>query len=332
MTEKTLAKDLLFFQAIPRKAIWGKTVVRDYFGYSDYPDGIGQTWAFADQPGGLSNLCVKGSMEGKTLHQLWTEMPQLFQSRFEQFPFIISLVGPSEDLSIQIHPNRTVAQTQGYSMGKNEAWYFIRTDQSSIVYGHHAGSKEELIDRIRKQEWDGLFQTVPVHDGDFVYIPSGTIHAMGKGTVTYEIQQATDQTYRIYDYDRKDAQGNARPLNTELAVECIRQTDGSPSPWTQSVKCTVQGAGIEQFISNDSFTILSIQTRGAAVIPNRGYKLCTVVAGEGTVNKQAVRLGDNFLVTALCDELMLEGDFQLLVTCEEAVIGDHTEERREFDV
>lgn len=331
MTEKTLAKnDLLFFYAIPRKAIWGKTVVRDYFGYSDYPDGIGQTWAFADQPGDLSNLCVKGSLKGHTLHQLWEEMPELFQSRFQQFPFIISLVGPSEDLSIQIHPNHAIAKTQGYPMGKNEAWYFIRTDHSSIVYGHNAGSKEQLIDRIQKQDWNGLFKTVPVHDGDFVYIPFGTIHAMGKGTVTYEIQQATDLTYRIYDYDRRDAQGNLRPLNTDLALECIRQAEEDPSPWTQSKTCKVQDIEIEQFISNDSFTILSIQSRGSAVIPNRGYKLCTVVAGEGMVNGQAVRLGDNFLVTALCDQLTLEGDFQLLITCEEAVIDNNTEGKEEI--
>jgi mannose-6-phosphate isomerase len=318
---KTLNKEaLLFFRAIPRKAIWGRRVVKDYFGYEDYPDGIGQTWAFADQPGNLSSRCIKGPFQGESLHTLWKNHEELFASRFQEFPFIISLVGPSEDLSIQVHPGKRTAEAQGFKMGKNEAWYFIRTDDSSIVYGHNAVSKEELAEKIRNEQWDSLFQTIPVHDGDFVYIPAGTIHAMGKNNIVYEIQQATDLTYRIYDYGRKDAKGNVRELHTEMALKSIWESQEEARPFPEKRTAHVGDGTITEYISNESFTVASIRCAGRARIKNKGYKLCTVVEGRGKINSQEIGMGDHFLISALSGGIETQGEFCLLITCEESIL------------
>lgn len=297
-------------------------MVKEYFGYEDYPDGIGQTWAFADQPGDLSNECINGTFKGKKIHDLWQNHPELFRSRFQGFPFIISLVGPSGDLSIQVHPDKRLAAEQGFEIGKNEAWYFLKTDNSSIVYGHNAADREELCKKIEKKQWEGLFRTVPVHDGDFVYIPAGVVHAIGKNNVVYEIQQATDLTYRIYDYDRIDTAGNPRELHTEKALRSIREIKEAEEPLPKERERKLGEVQITEYISNESFTVVSIESFGKGVIPNNGYKVCTVVRGEGEVNHQKVSLGDNFLISDLCKEIHVEGMFWLLITCEESVI-DH---------
>ena len=139
---------VLFFKAIPRPAIWGHTKVRDFFGYDDFPEGIGQSWSFSAQDGeGLSTVCIKGGFKGKTLKELWEKHQELFGHPGEDFPVIISLVGPEDDLSIQVHPDDEHAQKIGYKRGKNEAWFFIESDPgASIVYGQKTKNKEELQD------------------------------------------------------------------------------------------------------------------------------------------------------------------------------------------
>lgn len=190
---------VLFFKAIPRPAIWGHTKVRDFFGYDDFPEGIGQSWSFSAQDGeGLSTVCINGGFKGKTLKELWEKHQELFGHPGEDFPVIISLVGPEDDLSIQVHPDDEHAQKIGYKRGKNEAWFFIESDPgASIVYGQKTKNKEELQEMINQDKWDDIYKKYPVADGDFVYLPAGCLHAMGKGNVVYEIQQSTDVTYRF---------------------------------------------------------------------------------------------------------------------------------------
>ena len=145
---------VLFFKAIPRPAIWGHTKVRDFFGYDDFPEGIGQSWSFSAQDGeGLSTVCINGEFKGKTLKELWEKHQELFGHPGEDFPVIISLVGPEDDLSIQVHPDDEHAQKIGYKRGKNEAWFFIESDPgASIVYGQKTKNKEELQEMINQDK------------------------------------------------------------------------------------------------------------------------------------------------------------------------------------
>lgn len=311
-----MKNDLLFFQPIPRKTIWGKNVVKEFFHYEEFEYGVGQAWAFADQPGGLSNLCVRGAFKGKTFHEIWNRHPEIFQSRFQCLPVIISLVGPSEDLSIQVHPGRKLAREKGFSMGKNEAWYFLEANNSSYVYGHRAENQEELIQRIKEGRWDRLFTTVPAETGDFVYIPSGTIHALGKSNVVYEIQQATDLTFRIYDYDRVDENGNKRELHLPDAIASIQEkSENEPETGEKEILHTDE-LTITQFISNESFTVIKVLVNGRGRIEKNGYWLCTVVKGAGSAGGEDVKLGDNFVIGAQITEIPVEGCFELLITSE----------------
>lgn len=313
----------LFFKVIARSAIWGGTKVHDYFGY-DVPDTTGQVWAFAAQEDGDTS-CIFGAYEGKSLSVLWREHPELFKSAYQTFPFIISLVAPENDLSVQVHPTEDVARVLGYSLGKNEAWLMLNcVSEASLVYGlNHA--VPESLSRVRDGRFEGLFRKVASHTGDFFYIPAGTVHALGRGNITYEVQQATNLTFRIYDYERRDPEGNTRPLNIGLACRSIEAANRRVNETLESMRPArrerrIEDALVIQHISNESFAITSITVSGSSTIPAKGYWLCTVISGKGSINGKPVRFADNVLIPAAGEEVRLEGTFELAITTEKSLL------------
>lgn len=287
---------ILFFKPIPRKALWGKTLVKDYFDYNDFDDGIGQAWAFSAQID-YSNKCITEPYVGKTLLELWQNHQELFGHPEEEFPVIISLVGPQEDLSIQVHPDDAYAHREGLPSGKNEAWYFIEAkDNYNIVYGHHAKDKDDLSKYVQQEKWNDLIKYLDVKKGDFVYLPAGLLHALREGSIVYEIQQAVDVTYRFYDYHRKDDKGKERELHLHEAIDCLSYNpldmENNIMPQVRKYKNCQETI----FISNESFTVTQLIIDGEYHCRYSNYQLVTIVKGEGLVNNHKVKLGDNFLI------------------------------------
>ena len=300
---------------IQRPALWGGTLLREYFRYPWFGDAIGQSWSFSGQPGD-SNVIENGEYQGKTLRELWQQAPQLFNSRFNEFPVIISLVAPMDDLSIQIHPNAEVARTEDFATGKNEAWFFLEAAEGSdIVYGHHAANERQLRDMIAQDRWGELVDHLPVKKGDFVYLPAGILQALRKGSIVYEIQQATDVTYRFFDYHRKDAQGNERPLHLEKAIACVdyglSRKDAHPP-----IQVAALTAGtMTTYIRNESFCVSRFEVHGTQALRFSGYQLFTVVEGSGMADELPLETGINFLLPA-GDSVTLKGELTLMATCE----------------
>ena len=132
---------------------------------------------------------------------------------FHSWPKILDA---NDWLSVQVHPDDAYGLEHEGELGKTECWYIIAADEGSeIIYGHNAKSKEELRQQIEDKNWDALLTKVPVKAGDFFYVPSGTMHAIGAGILILETQQSSDTTYRVYDFDRKDDKGNLRELHLE---------------------------------------------------------------------------------------------------------------------
>ena len=307
---------------IERPAIWGGKRLREYFRYPWFGSQIGQSWSFSGQAED-SNLIENGIYQGKTLRELWHEQPQLFLSRFEELPVIISPVAPIDDLSIQIHPNAEMAAKQGYSMGKNEAWYFLEAEQNgSIVYGHHAKDENELRSLIAQDRWDELAGTLPVKKDDFVYLPAGMMHALRKGSIVYEIQQATDVTYRFYDYHRKDAQGNERLLHLEQAIACVDYTLTPEDAHPALLHMQLEHATMRTYIRSRSFCVSKLEVNGEQPLCYTGYKLFTVVAGTGRADGLPVQIGSNFLLPA-GDTVILSGEMTLMATGERETVLIH---------
>lgn len=304
---------ILFFDPIPRPAIWGHTLVRDYFGYKKFPEGIGQSWSFSAQKD-ASTICLSEPFKGMTLRELWEKHQELFGHPGEKFPVIISLVAPEDDLSIQVHPDSQAAKKYGYALGKNEAWYFIKSeDNASIVYGHNAKDEKDLYNYINNDKWDELIKHLSVHTGDFVYLPAGILHALKKGSIVYEIQQSTDVTFRFYDYHRKDKYGNERELHLTQAIDCLSYDQEMMKNNIMPVEEKMDNGLKTTFISNDSFTVTKLAIEGNNIYETDNYQLATVVKGEGVVDGFNIKIGDNFLIPQH-SKIEIDGNMIIMMT------------------
>lgn len=307
---------VLFFKPIPKVTVWGKDIVKDYFHYDAFPDKVGQAWAFSAQEGD-STICVSEPYKGQDLLLLWKEHQELFGHKKGEFPVIISLVGPNDDLSIQVHPDTEYAKKIGFSMGKNEAWYFLETPTSSdIVYGHHAKDKEELLSYVKEERWMELIKHLPVKKDDFVYLPAGLLHALKRDNIVYEIQQATDITYRFYDYHRKDEQGKERELHLDQAISCVSYDPDKMENRIQPIVEKQVNLIKTVYISNSSFTVTKLEVINQAVYKDSNYQLATVVRGEGFVDEIPVKVGSNFLIP-VNTEVVTKGDIVIMMTTKE---------------
>ncbi|MBM9832937.1 class I mannose-6-phosphate isomerase, partial [Enterococcus faecalis] len=143
------------------------------------------------------------------------------------FPLLTKILDANDWLSVQVHPDDAYGLEHEGELGKTECWYILHADPGAeIIYGHEAKSREELEDWIKEGCWDKLLTRVPVCTGDFFYVPSGTLHAIGPGIVILETQQSSDTTYRVYDFDRPDDSGQLRPLHIQQSLDVL--TIGQP--------------------------------------------------------------------------------------------------------
>lgn len=308
---------IYFTQIMPREAIWGGALLRDTFGFPhDFGDNIGEAWSFCALKDN-ANVLINGDYPQQTLVDLWHEHPELFNSRHDDFPFIVKIIAPEADLSIQVHPNDEMAQKCGYPFGKNEAWFFLSAQKDAhIVYGHNAKNEAELRSFIAADAWDDLVRRMPIKKDDTIYVPSGTLHALCKGSVVYEIQLATDITYRFYDYSRLDAQGNARPLHLEQAIACLRYDDMESKARSVPQVHHLSGCTETICLSNHSFVVRKLVCCSKCTLHYTSYQLCTVIDGKGIANGYALKKGDSFLLPA-GETLNIEGTLTLLTSAEE---------------
>ncbi|SKC61439.1 mannose-6-phosphate isomerase, class I [Maledivibacter halophilus] len=309
--------ELIFFKPIPKVTIWGGEKLKNYFNYGFLPSSTGQCWVFSAQSN-ESNEIINGEFKGKTLLDLWENHGYLFNKNSKiKFPFIVSLVGAEDDLSIQVHPNDFYAKKYNYLSGKNEAWYFIDTEEKAeIVYGHKGENKDEFIECVKNKKWNKLLFHKKVKKDDFVYIPAGELHALKGGNLVYEIQQASDVTYRFYDYDRVNKLGEKRELHIDKALECVnipskRNTD-------PNIKEKKFKSGKETiYISNQYFSVKKIEAYGELELKfDENYLLVTVIGGEGKVNGYRIKTGDNFLIPYGVENLKINGNMKLMMTYE----------------
>lgn len=304
----------LFFKPIPFKTVWGGTSIKEYYGYDWMPDGTGQAWAFAAQPDG-SNVCQNGPYKGMTLLDLWNGHPELFGDTNREFPLIISMLCPRDNLSIQVHPDVEHAKKYGYALGKNEAWYFLKVDEGSqIVFGHNARDEQDLRSYIAGDRWADLIRHLTVRRDDFVYVPAGTLHACCGGVIAYEVQQCTNVTYRFWDYDRTDVNGNKRELHLEKAIETLHYGDAANH---ESYTTTVNAYGRCErvtYMDSDSFRIEKlVVSDGEYEVSEDTYELVSVVRGSGVAGGIPVKFGDHFLIPR-GEKVVIGGNLTCMMT------------------
>lgn len=306
--------DLLFMEPYCKEVLWGGTKLHEKYGYKTDGDHTGEAWVVAANAHGGSTV-KDGPYKGKTLTELWENHRELFGNiEGDVFPLLIKLIDARDNLSIQVHPDDEYARAhENGSKGKTECWYIVDCDEGAdIVIGHNAASKEELTKMITDGKWDDLITVLPIHKGDFFFIPSGTVHAIRKGTLILETQQNSDVTYRLYDYGRLQ-NGKPRELHISQSIDVIR----CPQKNINTVKEPVISNGnIEQeLVSCDLFTVTKYKVNNNITINNPyPFLIVDILEGEGKVDGVPVKPGDNFIAPYGYDSINLEGDMLFITS------------------
>ncbi|MBO1910444.1 mannose-6-phosphate isomerase, class I, partial [Microvirga sp. 3-52] len=270
-------KQPLFLEPVFQERIWGGSALKEQFGYDTPSDKTGECWAISAHPNGPS-IVKNGEFAGQTLIELWDEQPALFGShQTEVFPLLTKILDANTNLSVQVHPDDAYANLhENGELGKTECWYIIDCEaDAEIIFGHNAKTKAEFTELIKKGEWNSLLRNVKIKPGDFFYVPSGTIHALGQGTVVLETQQSSDTTYRLYDYDRVDQEGQLRELHIDksIAVSTIPHNDAVTTP----EQSTILGAKITKFVEAEYFTVYKWDIDGTANFNFSPFLLASVI-------------------------------------------------------
>lgn len=219
------------FRPILKSVIWGGADICPFKGITPVQEGIGESWEISHVEGNVS-VVENGSLAGESLDNLIQTygeklMGKKVVARFgNTFPLLIKFIDACDNLSIQVHPDDELARKRHNSFGKTEMWYVVKTSADAALYSGFSQQidAEEYVKRVENNTIMDVLQRYEVNAGDVFFLPAGRVHAIGAGCFVAEIQQTSNITYRIYDYDRRDANGNGRELHTELAKDAIDYT------------------------------------------------------------------------------------------------------------
>lgn len=309
----------LFLEAVLQEKIWGGKKLADVFGYLLPNDKIGEAWAISAHPNGPSKV-LNGPYKGLTLNEVWDNHREVFgDAEGNVFPLLTKILDAEDDLSVQVHPDDAYGLKHEGELGKTECWYIIDADESAeIIYGHHAASKDELKDKIQKGEWNELFRRIKVKKGDFFYVPSGTIHAIGAGILILETQQSSDTTYRVYDYDRRGDDGKPRELHIQQSVDVTTVPHQDPELQIQTEQ--IGTAEITVYLQTPFFNVykwnIHDQTDFKAAAP---YTLVSVIDGEGSItvpsgNSYPIAKGSHFILPNDVKTWTIDGNLLIIAS------------------
>ena len=302
---------------VGKEILWGGRRLNDDFSKGIDLSPLAETWECSTHPDGQSTV-ASGSFVGQPLADVLKEHPEFLGANCQgkkELPILVKLVDAERDLSIQVHPTDEYAKLHEKGQrGKTEFWYVLdATKDARIVYGFANDVDERLVrDAIENATLERLLQTIPVHKDDLFMIKAGTVHAIGAGTLLVEIQQNSNLTYRLYDYDRRDKQGKKRPLHIEKALAVADFSSSARPRQPLRMLRYRQGCALE---------LLCINTeRCRSMVPYRAdgdsfrVLLCTDGCGSLLFADQTLPFfrGDGLFVPAASAEILLHGRAQLL--------------------
>lgn len=294
--------------------IWGGTRLRDEYGKDTPYDITGESWEVASHKNGESTVCG-GEYEGKTIADLTKMFKEhllgdgVYNGENTKFPLLIKFIDARDNLSVQVHPDDKYAyENENGELGKTEMWYIMDAlDGAGILYGFkEAITKEDFKKSIENNTLLEYTHFAKCQKGDSFFIPAGTLHAIGEGILIAEIQQNSDTTYRVYDYDRRDANGNARELHIDKAVDV---TNLVPAP---EYKYDEEGV----IADCDYFKVEKIELDGIKTwqVDKNRFEVVIVCEGSIAINGIPYSKGETALIPAYIGQVTLEGNGVILRT------------------
>lgn len=314
----------LKMQPCYQKYLWGGTRLKSEFGKMDAPDVTAESWELSAHPDGASRV-ADGEFAGKTIAELGALDRAGFwgsDCRRTDFPLLVKLIDAKKDLSIQVHPSDQTALPELGERGKAEMWYIVDcVPQTFIYYGFSQKiTKAEFMDRARNGSICQILNRVPVAKGDVFYILPGTIHAIAAGIVVAEIQQSSNTTFRVYDYQRRGADGALRPLHLERAAEVVDCDPVIPEECKANSGVSFPEFSMTEMFSCRYFRAYRIDVRQWAALrcDGRSFQHLLCVEGGGWIWAEGgaypFRRGDSFFMPAALGEYRIEGRCRVLLS------------------
>ncbi|MDE5661240.1 MAG: class I mannose-6-phosphate isomerase [Muribaculaceae bacterium] len=310
---------ILTFDTYYKSVIWGGTRIAEFKGIPSQGTDIGESWELSPMEGHES-VVADGPLKGRSLSELTALygrdiMGDRLMKRYGgRFPLLIKFIDSNGDLSLQVHPDDALAAERHNSLGKTEMWYCVAPADGAYLYAgfSQALTPEEFSRRVADNTIVDALCRYNTRRGDVFFLPAGRVHAIGRGNFVLEIQEASDITYRIYDYDRRDARGNARELHVEQSLGAI---DFDDHACEASLNIKAEAGHDAELARCDYFKTDLINVDGSYSIdlaPRDSFTVLTAVAGRMTVtgaDGQTVDLpqGRTVLVPASLPSLTIEG-------------------------
>lgn len=306
--------EILKLKPAYKNYIWGGDKLKKFFNKNCEYDKVAESWELSCHNDGLSIIDKSkyGSIslseyiknEGKSILGKNCE-------RFEYFPILIKLIDAEKPLSVQVHPDDNYALKNENQYGKTEMWYIIDCEKDAFLYYgfKKAITKNEFEKAINEGTLENILNKVYVKKGDIFFIKSGTIHAIGKGITIAEIQQNSNVTYRVYDYNRKDSEGNTRQLHIKQAIDVTNlDFTGKNYDYKNHVSCNIFDVDILDVCNNEN-------TFNA---DENSFNSIIVVDGEGEIvsynNKLSIKKGDSIFIPAGMGEYTIKGSMKFIKT------------------
>ena len=287
--------------------IWGGRLLKEKYNKQTDKDPVAESWELSFHKDGPTRL-----EDGKTLSEELTSA-QLGRNceGFPFFPMLVKLIDAKQDLSVQVHPSDEYALKNENSFGKTEMWYIVEAEKGAGIYlGFKEDTTQEAYEEaIQNHTLTELLNFFEVKAGECYFIPSGTIHAIGSGCLICEIQQNSNLTYRVYDYGRKDKNGNERELHVEKALKVTSLKKYEYKPMRIS---TEQGEllGLSRYFTTK---FVAVDGEKELYVDKNTFKCITCVSGSGEIEGQKVSLGDSFFLTAGSGDVCLKGKMDVIV-------------------
>lgn len=301
----------LKLKQVTKQIIWGGTRLSGEYGLGNEGENIAESWQLTCREDGVNTICG-GKYDGKTLAEYIDEHKEAVGTKWDggRFPLLIKLIDAEKDLSIQVHPDDEYAAAHTTDFGKTEMWYIVDAKPGAkIIYGLNGEyTTEELRAAIANGTLEKMMNYVPVHAGEAYFIPSGLVHAIGEGILIAEIQQNSNITYRVYDYNRVGADGKLRPLHIDDALAVIASTDPSHVKSEPSDDATVISK-CKYFTVNKYDLESSAQT---VEVGAESFLHVMCIKGKAllTVNgvDYAMNIGDTYFIPANSGKVTIEAE------------------------
>ncbi len=315
---------MIKFEPLLKQTLWGGNKIIPFKHLNAKMENVGESWEISGVKGN-ETVVANGEYKGKHLNELVHEQKgklvgeSNYQRFGDEFPLLIKFIDAQQDLSIQVHPTDEIAHRQGKNRGKTEMWYALEPSPGAQLYN---GLKQQITPEQYKEmvENDTITNALAryeVREGDVFFIPAGRIHAIGAGCFVAEIQQTSDVTYRIYDFKRKDKNGNYRELHTKEAAESINYTvlPNYRAEYTPTKNEGVQVATCPYF-TTAVYDLTEPMTLDYSELDS--FVILIAVKGEGKLSCEGKEMlfqtGDTVLIPATTKEIKVEGTVKFLET------------------